>query len=295
MAAVSVLDADVVPKARELRHPAEPWVISACIAVNALVVAAAITLVWFAAAWLERHPFVAHHGGSLRAIAIAGILALPATALGRHVRVYADRGNGLRLSSTQMALCHDLLRKACRKLGVSELPELYLVPHSDLETISGAYSVLGGRSVVALSTQLFGSQWEKNERAIAFAIGHAVGALRLGHTRWWMEMLTAYAVRLPFLRTPIRAVYAFSRDRCGAIVEPNGIVGLIIHVAEKELSTRIDVPSFVEQAMTYGGVWALVAGMNRRRPHVMFRAYQLYKAKLFDYERDIASHPDDPT
>jgi hypothetical protein len=40
--------------------------------------------------------------------------------------------------------------------------------------------------------------------------------------------------------------------------------------------------------MAYRGFWALVAGMNRRRPHLMFRAYQLYKAKFFDYERDTA-------
>jgi hypothetical protein len=289
MAAVSVLDHEVVPRARELRHPAEAWVVPACIAVNALVVAAAIILVWFAAAWLDHHPFVAHHLGALRAIAIAGVLALPATALGRHVRIYTDRGNGLQLSRTQMALCHELLEKACRKLGVRQVPELYLVPHSELETISNAYSVIGGRSVVALSPQLFGGHWEQNERAIAFAIGHAVGALRLGHTRWWMELLTAYAVRLPFVRTPIRAVYAFSHDRCGAIVEPNGIVGLIIHVAEKDLANRIDVPSFVEQAVAYRGFWAVVAGMNRRRPHLMFRARQLYEAGLFDYERDTRS------
>jgi hypothetical protein len=287
MAAIT-MGGDVVPARHELRHPAEPWLISACIVVNAWIIGAAITLVWFASAWLERHPFVAHHLATLRAIAIAGVLALPATALGRHVRIYADRGNGIRLSPLQMALCHELLVKACRRLGVDDVPELYLVPHSDLETISGAYSILGGRSVVALSPQLFGGQWEKNEHAIAFAIGHALGAIRLGHTRWWMEMLTAYAVRMPFLRTPIRAVYAFSRDRCGAIVEPNGIRGLIIHVAEKELSRRIDVPSFVEQAMKFRGFWTVLAGMNRRRPHLMLRTRLLYEAKLFDYARDTA-------
>jgi hypothetical protein len=193
-----------------------------------------------------------------------------------------------------MALCHELLERACRTLGVSDVPELHLVPHTDLQTVSASYSLVGGRSLVALSTTLFGSHWEKNERAIAFAIGHAVGALRLGHTRWWMEMLTAYAVRMPLLRTPIRAVQAFSRDRCGAIVEPNGIQGLIIHVAEKELSARVDVPSFVEQAMRYGGFWSLVAGANRRRPHLMLRARLLYEAKLFDYERDTSRRENAP-
>jgi hypothetical protein len=187
-----------------------------------------------------------------------------------------------------MGLCHELLERACRTLGVAELPELYLVPHTELKTVSASYSLVGGRSIVALSTTLFGGHWEDNERAIAFAIGHAVGALRLGHTRWWMEMLTAYAVRLPFLRTPIRAVQAFSRDRCGAIVEPRGIQGLIIHIAEKELSTRVDVASFVDQAMRYGGLWSIVAGANRLRPHLMLRARLLYEAKLFDYDRDTA-------
>jgi hypothetical protein len=231
------------------------------------------------------------HIDALRTIAIAGILALPATVIGRHMRTYADRGNGILLSSTQLPLCQELLAKACRRLGITELPDLYVVPHSDLETMSGAYSVVGRRSIIALSPELLGREWEKNERAIAFAIGHAVGALRLGHTRWWFEMLTSYASRIPFIRTPLRAVQAFSRDRCGALVEPDGISGLIIHAAGKELVRQVDVPTFVEQAMRYEGYWTLVAGVNRKRPHLLLRARLLYEAKLFDYERDIGSRP----
>jgi hypothetical protein len=199
------------PNRHELRHPLEPFVVAACIVLNALIVGLAIVLVWFGSAWLGRHPIAARHVDALRAIAIGGILAFPGTALGRHVRAYADRGNGISLSKAQLSLCNELLVKACRRLGVDELPDLYLVPRSDLDTMSAAYSIVGKRSLIAISTELFGREWEKNERAISFSIGRAVGALKLGHTRWWLELLTAYGVRLPFLRTPMRAVFAFSR------------------------------------------------------------------------------------
>jgi hypothetical protein len=276
------------PRRRELRHPAETWVVTACIVLNALIIVAAIAIVWFGSAWLSGRPFLAKHVDVLRTIGLAGVFALPATALGRHRHLYFTRGNAIRLSRTQMALCHHLLVDACHKLGVEEVPELYLSRASDIETTSASFDVVGGPSALALSVDLFGGQWEKNERAIAFAIGHAVGALRLGHTRWWMELLTAYAVRVPFLRTPVRAVQAFSRDRCAAVVAPDGIQGLIGHVADKAMISRIDIPSFVEQAMKYRGFWAFVAGLNRRRPHLMIRTRLLYEAKLFDLDRDTA-------
>jgi hypothetical protein len=289
MSATMTMRSAAPPDRHELRHPLEPFVVAACVVLNALIVCLAIALVWFGSAWLGRHPLAARHVDAFRALAIGSILAFPGTALGRHVRAYADRGNGIRLSKAQLSLCHELLVKACRKLGVDELPDLYLVPRSDLESMSAAYSIIGKRSLVAVSTELFGREWEKNERAIAFSIGHAVGALKLGHTRWWLELLTAYGVRLPFLRTPMRAVLDFSRDRCGATVEPDGISGLIIQAAGKELVRKIDVASFVDQAMHYGGFWAIVASMGRKRPHLMLRARLLYDAKFFDYERDIAA------
>jgi hypothetical protein len=275
-----------LPRRSELRHPLELPAVAVCIVVNVLIVAAAIALVWRGSAWLEGHPFFGRHVDAIRALAVAAVLAVPAEVVDRHVRHYADMGNGIRVSRTQLARCHEILERACRRLGVEKIPELYLVPHSDLDTVSAAYSVVGQRSLIALSTDIFPKDWEQNERAIAFAIGHAVGALRLGHTQWWLEILTNYAMRLPFLRTPIRAVQCFSRDRCGALVEPNGISGLILHAAGKQLVSRIDVPSFVDQAMHFGGFWSVVAGTNRKRPHLMLRARLLYQAKLFDYERD---------
>jgi hypothetical protein len=258
----------------------------ACVAINAAIVALAIVFVWFARDFVSAHPYLSKHVDALRAVAIAGVAALPASALGRRVKRYAERGNGIRLSPTQLSACHEMLVSACRRLGVRDVPALYLVPHSDLEAMSAAFSVLGERSVVALSPELFGKEWEKNERAIRFAIGQGVGALRLGHTRWWFEVLTSYAVAIPVIRAPVRAVLAFSRDRCGAIVEPDGVTGLIIHAAGKELVRQIDVPSFVDEAMRFGGFWATVAGAKRRRPHLMLRAKLLYEAKLFDYARD---------
>lgn len=284
----TTVEAPSPPRRRDLRHPLEIPALIGCVVANALIIAFAIDVVWFGSSWITRHPALAQHVTALRTIATAGILALPATVVGRHVGRHLERGNGIRLSPAQLPACHELLVKACRRLGVEQVPDLYLVPRSVLEGMSASYSVFGKRSVVALSAELFGKEWEKNERAIAFAIGHAVGALRLGHTRWWLEMLTTYATRVPFVRAPVRAVFTFSRDRCGAFVEPDGILGLIIHAAGKELARGIDVPSFVDQAMSYGGFWSWVAGAYREKPHLLVRARLLYEAKLFDYARDVA-------
>jgi hypothetical protein len=261
-----------------------------CVVVNALLIALAILIVWLGAEWVAIHPVLERHVDVIRAVAIAGILALPAAALGRHVTRYATHGNGIHLSPTQLPICHRFLVDACDKLGVDERPDLYLLPPDEIDAMSVAHSVVGERSAIAISTDLFGDRWRENERAIAFAIAHAVGAIRLGHTKWWVEMFTSYAMHIPFLRTPVRALFTFSRDRCAAFVVPDGIRGLVIHASGPELASEMDVPSFIDQALSYGGFWALLAGANRRRPHLMLRAKLLYRDGFFDAARDQSAH-----
>ena len=109
------------------------------------------------------------------------------------------------------------------------------------------------------------------------------------HPRAALFVTHSSSTSSPFASRSICSSSASRSSSCGAVVEPHGIRGLIIHAAGKELVRQIDISSFIDQAMHYGRFWSLVAGANRTRPHLLLRTRLLYKARLFDYARDVSA------
>ena len=172
-----------------------------------------------------------------------------------------------------------------RKLGIDEVPELYI--SRSVEWPAVAYSVFGGRSIIVLRAELFAKHWVESIDALAFVIAGALGSIRLGHTRWWVELLTGYARRVPGLRTPLLMKWAFSRDRCAAYAVPDGVRGLLLEAVGKDVGPDVDVAAFVRQAERAAGVWELVAALHQKSPELTVRARALYAAGLLDWARDI--------
>lgn len=288
---VEVLDGILRPSGGDvsrLRSPYEVPAVAMCMAVNLGLVVCALVVVTAGWEWLESRPILAERRAELWVILGFALLALPAAFVGRHAHLVNARGNGVRVSATQLPELHEILRRECDALGMAEVPELF-VSH-ELEEMAIAYEVGGRSSVVINADLLFNEQWRSRLDVIAFAIGHGLGALRLGHTRWWLDMLTAYAIRIPGLRTPVLEAYTFSRDRCAAFVVPGGIRALLLQAVGKELLDDADVRSFIEQARSFeGGFWAWISGLARRTtPHTCGRVRKLYDAGLFDLERDLS-------
>lgn len=271
-----------------LRSPYELPAVVVCMAVNLTLVVFALVLVTAGWEWLESKPLVGERKAELWTVVGFALFALPYAFVGRHAHLVNARGNGVRVSASQMPELHEILERECEALGLTEIPELF-VSH-ELDAMASAYSVVGRRSCVVIHAELlFTGAWRSHLDVIAFAIGHGLGALRLGHTRWWLEALTAYAIRIPGLRTPVLEAFTFSRDRCAAFVAPGGVRGLLIQAAGKELIDDVDLRAFLEQARSFGGLWARISGLARRTtPHVCARVRTLYDAGFFDLERDLS-------
>jgi hypothetical protein len=257
-----------------------------CVVANLMVIVLALVLVQVGADWLGSHPVVERHIDELRGLAWGMILALPFAVVGRHVKLFAVRANAVRVSEENMPELHAIFVAQCKTLGVSPLPKLYLWRR--MEAASVVYSLSGARSCVVLDADLlFGAKWRENLDCIEFAMGDALGSLRLGHTRWWVEMLTAYAIRIPALRGPIREARTYSRDRCAAFLVPDGVRGLLIRATGRELLRSIDVAAAIRQSLTPPGLWDRVSSAVRRHPHLHERVRLLYESGFFDLSRDL--------
>src|SRR5689334_7233939 len=207
---------------RFLRHPSEPLAFAACVIANVAVIAIASGLVLAGTEWLAAYPFVANRVQELRIITIAAVISFPATIIGRHVALHEARGNGVRVTAEAYPELHAELVRISRVLGVDPIPELYLGRVKGAP--AAAHAVVGKPSCVVLDTDtIFDKEWREGSDWISFVLAGAIGSIRLGHTRWWVEIFTAYAKRIPGVRSPLLIAWTFSRDRCAAFAAPGAV------------------------------------------------------------------------
>jgi hypothetical protein len=274
---------DVVER---LRDPNEPLALALCIFGNVVIVMLAVFVVLAGTEWLVDHPRLGDRVGTFRAIAIAAILAFPATMIGRRSNVPLAHGNAFRVSERQFPALHEELLRACAKLGLDEIPDLYVGRVEG--ALATVFSAHGRRHCIVLDgDKLFDKHWKRGMDWISFILAREVAAIRLGHTHWWVELVTSYAGRVPGVRSPLLIAWARSQDRCAAYVVPEGVRGLVVEVTGKDLIWDFDVIGFVTQPVP-SGFWAWLATVRRRRPSIVARAQALYQAGLFDLERDRA-------
>jgi len=275
-----------------LRCRGEGAALALCIATSLVIVLACLVIVLFGKAWLGTHPVLGKHIGWIRAVAIAAIIALPATLVGRRTKLHAARNQGVRVGETQFPELHRHLLDACRKLGITVVPDVY-VSH-EVDGLARAYSVLGGRPVVVVNASLVPARWMEGLEWIAFAMVRELGALRLGHRRWWIELATVYSRHIPGVRTPLLIKSCYSCDRCAAYVYPEGIRGLVAQGVGKNVIRSVAIPAFIDETKHAFGFWDFIASVLRNAPLLTARAGALYDAGLFDRARDLERYADPP-
>jgi Zn-dependent protease with chaperone function len=134
---------------------------------------------------------------------------------------------------------------------------------------------------VVIHSELFSNTYEKNKEALAFILGHELGHLRLGHTRLWYQLSTAYVDRIPLLGGFLSRAREFSCDRHGAFLAPRGEEGLVLLAAGRYVYKEVDVDELLEQASEFRGFWPVVAQLPQSHPFSVRRLKVLYDAGFF--------------
>jgi hypothetical protein len=260
--------------------PRERAVYAATVVVNLLILLLGIYLVRYQSDWLEAHARIAKRVQELRVLAYGLLFAPPLLIFLRNRRRAAINANGIRLSGTQIAELHGTLQHFCRKLGLVDAPALYL-SDGGIDGVSAAFAASGNQFIVIRPVFLV-APLEQVRDVYEFAIGRELGRIRLGHTRWWDELLVAYILMIPLLRNPLLHARTYEYDRYGAWLAPRSIGGLIVSASGRQLLRSIDVPEYLRQAETAKGVWTWLANLTRREPHVAYRVRALLEAGLYD-------------
>lgn len=259
-----------------MRHPLERPFFIASVILNFALMAAALVLFFHPPAWDKTHPILGKEVGVIRFLAITALVGIPLLVLRRNQREAYVRGNSVRLSRTQFPEVYAILEDHCRRLGMAEIPELFLTA-STIQPFSQAWSSWRENYII-LHQIIFDTDYKKTLDVVAFALGHELGAIRLGHTAVWNEMLLTYVSALKWLRSPLNRVRIFSRDRYGAHLAPTGFRGLLMYAAGRRMMNYVNIDEYLERSRHYWGIWSGLNTFVESVPQVLIRIQELRAA-----------------
>src|ERR671910_367585 len=211
---------------------------------------------------------------------VALLLLVPARVVSRQLTRAGIRGSAVRLSRRQFPEIYAVKDDFARRLDLRRDPEIYVMSGNGVLNAFAAST--SGYDFVVIHSELFSNTYERNKDALAFIIGHELGHLRLGHTRLWYQLSTAYVDRLPLLAGFLSRAREFSCDRHGAYLAPQGEEGLVLLTAGRYVYKQVDVGELLEQARRFRGFWPVVAQLPQSHPFSVRRLKVLYDAGFFE-------------
>jgi Zn-dependent protease with chaperone function/Tfp pilus assembly protein PilE len=182
------------------------------------------------------------------------------------------RTNGVRVDERQLPELHARVRAAADRLGMAELPALYVVHGGGLLN-AFATKLLSRRYVILLSDLVDHCE---DPRQLDFVIGHELGHLAAGHLRWNLFLLPYRLV--PWLGAAHSRACEYTCDRCGLAAAGDleqAMRGLVVLAAGGRIAARVDLAAFTAQREDTGGFWATVLELTSYHPFLCKRAAAL--------------------
>lgn len=226
-----------------------------------------ITLVLAILVWLAL--VVGTLGVALALLAVAAIAYLfTHSALIAHVK-----GNGVELSSEQFPDLHAQFLACCKRLGIADPPEAYILNGNGVLN-AFATKFLRDRYIVLTSDIVDAMQG--NAEGLRFYMGHELGHLRMKH-------ISKALVRWPVLWLPLLgAAYSRARestcDRHGLACSGSGdsaVQALSVLAAGRARWRTLNVASYVRQTEHSRGFWMSFHELISGYPWLTKRAVRL--------------------
>ena len=265
-----------------LRDPYEIPLYIVGVLVNLLIIAlilAGTLLLGFVNA-LVGEPLSGPVVDAIRVAFVALLLLVPGLVVYRQLTRAGIRGSAVKLSRRQFPAIYAVKEDFARRLGLKREPEIYLMSGNGALNAFAASTF--GYDFIVIHSELFSNTYEKNKDALAFIIGHELGHLRLGHTRLWYQLSTAYVDRVPLLKGFLSRAREFSCDRHGAYLAPQGEEGLVLLAAGRYVYKQVDIEELLEQARRFRGFWPTVAQLPQSHPFAVRRVRALYDLGFFE-------------
>ncbi|RYX96852.1 MAG: peptidase M48 [Comamonadaceae bacterium] len=191
--------------------------------------------------------------GTFGAALIYVLLAFVAYVFAQSAVIAWIKGTAVKLSPTQFPDLYRRFEEACRKLGITELPDVYLMNGSG--ALNAFATRFFGRNFVVLLSDVVDAM-EAEPDGIGFYFGHELGHIRMNH-------LTGKLWRLPVLWLPLLGA-AYSRAQeytcdlhgLACCQAPSSAARALVALAAGARRWQTaDLPSYAAQARSNSGFW----------------------------------------
>lgn len=162
------------------------------------------------------------------------------------------KGSGVRISQDQYPDLYERLVRCCEKVGVSEVPEAYLLRTDFFNALATKFL---GRHFVVLFTDVIDAL-EDQPGAIDFYIGHELGHIHRKHLSWRTFVMPGSL--LPVVGPALRRAEEYTCDRYGVACcqSESDIKAAIAAIAAGDTRWKtINVDAYINQVEATNGFW----------------------------------------
>jgi Zn-dependent protease with chaperone function len=203
------------------------------------------------------------------------------------------KGNGVKLSETQLPSIYKKVVEAARKLGLATVPDAYVLQAGGLLNAFATKYV--GRNFIAIYSDLL-EACDEDSGEMDMIIGHEIGHLALGHLKKVWFLAPARAV--PWLWPAYSRQREYSCDRCGYEVTADfgaSARGLAILAAGGKYGKQVNLDAFTKQLEDTRGFWTSVYELNASHPYLPKRVAALVNDRnpgaIPDPGRNLLAYP----
>lgn len=183
------------------------------------------------------------------------------------------KGNGIKLSEAQFPELYNRHLYCCKKLGLTDCPDAYLINGGGL--LNAFASRFLGRDFVVLYSNVIHGMADQPE-ALNFYIGHELGHISQNHLLWGPFLWPASI--LPLVGAAYSRAREYTCDQFGRACCDNAesaLKGLIALSAGEKLWSDVHIPTYLKQAEHSTGFWMSLHELISDYPWLVKRASRI--------------------
>ena len=178
------------------------------------------------------------------------------------------KGNAVKINETQFSDIYATVVKQSTALGLSYVPDVYLLQVGGL--LNAFATRFFGRNYIVIYSDVLEEAYEDNKAAVDFIIGHELGHIKRNHLT--KNLLLFPSAFMPFLNAAYSRACEYTCDSIGACLSPQGAQqGLLLLAAGKRLYKKVNIDSYVAQTYQEGGFWKWFAEKVSTHPNLTKR------------------------
>ncbi|MCX6119296.1 MAG: M48 family metallopeptidase [Proteobacteria bacterium] len=199
------------------------------------------------------------------------------------------RGTGAKISTSQFPELHKLVIQTTQKLGLSEVPEVYLLHgHGIFNAFATRFL---GRNFVVLYSDIVDAL-KDNPNAVKFYIGHEIGHIHREHLKWMGFLLPSRLV--PFLYSAYSRAREYTCDRYGfhsCDQSNDAIHALAVLSVGAHYGNQMNVDAYIEQVAYTPGFFMSFHEYLSSYPWLVKRVAALKSLSQAQEYRSPSRHP----